>query len=147
MSKLLKKIDNLFTVKRTKQTPGRIFITFCILLMVVASVPIYFIYEDYTYGKYKEEYYLVKQHIESYKQLEGNYPIGKPIDWKEEKDLALFFEENHLSRDKRLYYIDDSSIPQIRELKYTFIIDVDRGTLYTSEFVVYYFRRLHLANR
>jgi len=145
MNRLLEKIENLFVINRKQTTYTRAFISFIIVLAGVAVLPTYFKYEDYTYAKYKKEYDSVVEIVEQYNKEYGRYPLGEPINWAKEKNLNLFFTENKLSGNRELYYIDIKLLDELKNNKYTYIIDVQHGKLYTREFVVYKNRRWHFA--
>lgn len=145
MGKIMEKIENLFVLDRKETTYKRAVLGFIIVLAGVAILPLYFKYEDYTYAKYKKEYDFVVEVVEKYNGENSSYPIGEPINWANEKNLKLFFTENQLSTNRQLYYIDTTLIKELENSKYTYIIDGQRGNVYTREFVVYKNRRWHLA--
>ncbi len=141
--RLSERFEELFTVKQTKHTNGRLLFTFLLIFAVVAILPLYFKYEDYSYAKYKAAYQEVKLAVEEFHAAQGEYPISTPIQWENEKHLSEFFTEGRTHG--RLYYADVEQLPQLKELKYTYIIDIDRGTLYTSQFIVYRYVRWHMG--
>ncbi|MCC5911198.1 MAG: hypothetical protein JJT76_12245 [Clostridiaceae bacterium] len=146
LQRILEKLDTLFTVKQTKYTGKRIFITFCLVVLSVFSLPIYHKYEDYTYGRYSDQYQQASSIIQEYYSEYGEYPVSHSIDWKKEKNLNKFFQENRYDRSRRsLYYVDEDLIPEIDQLRYNYLIDINTGTLYTREWVPYKYRRWHLA--
>lgn len=144
MGKLGEKIEDLFTVKQTKYTGKRVLITFAFVILAVMSLPLYFMYEDYAYEKYLQEYSVVSNNVKAYYEANGQYPVGEEISWESEKDLRIFFEENKLNYNRRLYYIDNSLMSEAEDYENTYIIDIDYGTLFTSEFKIYHFERWHL---
>ena len=143
LTRLSEKFEDLFTVKQTKHTNGRLFFTFCFIFIVVAILPIYFKYEDYAYAKYKEAYQEAQTVVKQYYSEKGEYPMTDPIRWEKEKSLQDFFSKG-LSHG-RLYYVDVELVPALKTLKYRYIIDIDRGTLYTSEFIAYRLERWHMG--
>ncbi|ABR50279.1 hypothetical protein Amet_4199 [Alkaliphilus metalliredigens QYMF] len=145
MGTLMDKLDSLFTVERKDNNFKRIFMTFVLLILVGVSLPMYFMYEDYAYNKYKDHYEQVKTVVEEYKLQEGVYPVGEEMSWSDEKQLNTFFQSNNFNQARQFYYIDKSLLSQWVPSKYTYIIEIDTGTLYTSEFVVFKNKRWHLA--
>lgn len=140
---LSEKIEGLFTVQRTQQTNTRIFLNFCLIFVVIAILPLYFKYEDYNYGKYKAAYQEATTLVEQYHSERGEYPIGEVVDLNAEKSLKNFFAEGFSHG--RIYYVDLQQLPALSALKYRYIVDIDRGILYTSEHVAYRLKRWHLA--
>ena len=145
MNKVLEKMDSLFNVERKELTYKKGFFMLALILLAGFSIPLYSKYEDYKYSQYKPEYNSVVEIVESYKNQEGEYPIGSKVNLNKEKDLSKFFTENSLSWGNELYYIDTSLIDELEKTKYTYIVDIDKEKIYTSEFVVYKFRRWHFA--
>lgn len=147
MEKIKGKLEDLFVVKQTKYTGKRIFFTFALVILMGMSLPIYFMFEDYNYEKYLIEYEMVDANIKAYYEAEGLYPAAEAIKWDNEKNLRYFFEDNHFNLNRRLYYVDITLMPNISEINYTYIIDIDTGTLFTSEFKIYHFKRWHFARK
>lgn len=145
MGPLLEKLEGLFVVKRKETTYKKGLFALVLVLIAGFSLPIYFKYEDYAYGKYKEEYDYVVGEIEMYRDENNNYPLGDPINWNNEKDLKKFFVENKFSTNRELYYIDEYVISELKDKKHTYIIDPQNETVYTSEFIVFHYRRWHFA--
>jgi len=145
MNKILEKMEGLFVVNRKETTYKRGFLAFILVLAGVAILPAYFKYEDYTYAKYKAEYNYVIEIVEKYNEEHGSYPLGEAINWNKEKNLNLFFEESNFSRNRELYYIDINLMSGLENNKYTYIIDSNKGNIYTREYVVYQNRRWHFA--
>lgn len=143
LSRLSEKFEGLFVVKQTQHTNTRLFLTFCLIFVVMAILPLYFKYEDYNYGKYKVAYQEARSIVRQYHGEHGEYPIGGAVDLREEKSLRDFFADGLTHG--RLYYVDLELVPALSALKYRYIIDIDRGTLYTSEHVAYRLERWHLA--
>ncbi len=141
--RLSERFEELFTVKQTKHTNGRLLFTFLLVFVAAAILPLYFRYEDYTYAKYKAAYQEVKAAVEEFHAVKGEYPIGHPIQWDNEKQLKAFFSKGRTHG--RLYYVDVEQLTQLKELKYTYLIDIDRGTLYTSQFIAYRLERWHMG--
>ncbi len=143
MNKLLEKFEGLFYVRRKEPTYRKALFTLTLVLITGFSLPIYLKYEDYSYGKYKEEYNSVVEIVQRYKDQNEEYPIGNIVNWDNEEDLNMFFKDNNLSRSSSLYYIDINILDELKDKKYTYIIDIEKNNMYTSEFVVYNFRRWH----
>lgn len=145
LEKLSDKLENLFVVDQKKQTGKGIFSTFLIALAIFLIIPGYVRYSKYVYKGYKERYDAVKSSVTAYYETHGVYPIGDAINWGKEKDLSRFMETNRMGKDRRLYYINPSLLPDLGKLKETYLIDIDYGMLYTSEYRIYQFTRWHYA--
>lgn len=145
MGKIIDKLEGLFIVDRKKTTYKKAFFGLILVIIAGFTMPAYFRYESYVYEKYKEEYSYVADRVKVYKNENGVYPLGEPIDWNKEKNLDKFFVENNFSKNNELRYIDTNLLEELKEKKYTYIIDVETGKIYTSEFVVYNIKRWHFV--
>lgn len=146
MGRVLEMIDELFTVKQSKFTKSKLFFTFILALVGFMLFPIFFRIEDYNYNKYKSDYNYGQEIITEYHQKMGEYPVKEAVDLNKEEKLKEFLSKNNKDDENtRLYYIDVGLVPRINELKYTFIVDIDKGTLYTRESIAYRFARWHFA--
>jgi hypothetical protein len=141
---LHEKIESLFEVKQTSYTGKRIFFTFILIVLVAASLPIYFRYEEKVHEDYAQEYGEVKKWVAAYKSIHEEYPLGQLVSLEDEKELKAFLGGNRLNSERRLYYANVEKLPELNQLKYTYIIDVDHGTLFTAEYVIYNMRRMHI---
>ncbi|KAB3534128.1 hypothetical protein F8154_09325 [Alkaliphilus pronyensis] len=145
MEKISDFIENIFSVSYTKQTRGKTFFALVLAVIGVFMLPIFFKIEDYNYAKYKEEYSLAEEIVNEYYSQSNTYPIGGPIEWDKEKKLYKFFKEGNLNMNRRLYYINADLVPEIKDFKHKYLVDIDKGTLYTQKSVAYRFRRWHFA--
>ncbi|SCY50698.1 type II secretion system protein [Alkaliphilus peptidifermentans] len=145
ITKISEVFDNMFTVSHKKQTRGKTFFAFVIAIIGIFMLPIFFKVEDYNYAKYREQYLIAESVIEEYYTTHEKYPVGGAIQWDREKKLNKFFRESNLTANRRLYYINTDLVPEVKNLKHVFIIDIDQGTLYTRKSVAYRFRRWHFA--
>ncbi|MBS4039182.1 MAG: hypothetical protein KGZ81_01140 [Flavobacteriales bacterium] len=143
LTRFSEKIEELFTVKQTKYTNGRLMFTFLMIFAVVAILPMYFKYEDYAYAKYKEAYQTAQAVVRQYHSEKGEYPTTGPVQWEKEKSLQEFFSEGLTHG--RLYYVDAELVPELKNFKYRYIVDIDRGTLYTSQHIAYRLKRWHMG--
>ena len=139
------RIEILFTVKQEKQTGKGILISFIIAVLIFISMPIYFRYEDYAYGRFQKSYHAVKDRVMAYYEVHGAYPQGNEINWEQEKNLARFFEANGMDKNRRLFYLDTEWLSELGQLKETYLIDIDYGMIYTSDFQIFHFARWHYA--
>ena len=142
--KIQEKIESIFEVKQTKYTGKRIFLTFGLIVLIAFSLPLYFRYEEKVHQAYVAEYQQVKAWTTAFYQEEGHYPLGERVILEEEKDLSVFFHDNNLNPDRRLYFVSNEVLAQADNLKYTYVIDGDNGALFTSEYVIYRMRRMHI---
>lgn len=138
-------LDGLFTVKQTKHTWKRVVFTFVLVILMVMSVPLYFRYERAVYENYYDEYMQAKQLIMEYYKVHEEFPIGERFDFAKEKDLRIFFTEHKMSMNRKLYYVDTALLLELKDFKYTYVIDVDNQFVFTREFVVYAMERWHYA--
>jgi hypothetical protein len=141
---LYEKVESLFEVRQTSYTGKRIFLTFILIVLAAASLPLYFRYEEKIHEDYALAYGEAKNWISTYRASHGEYPLGQLVSLEDEKDLKKFFEENRLNVERRLYYANVEKLPELNQHKYTYIIDVDHGTLFTAEYVIYNMRRMHV---
>ena len=142
--KIHDKIESVFEVKQTKFTGTRIFITFSLIVLMAFSLPMYFRYEEKVHQEYSAEYQQVKDWTTAFYHQEGKYPLGRQVNLDDEKDLSAFFQENSLNTSRTLYYVNSDDLPQLNTLKYTYVIDGDNGALFTTEYVIYKMRRMHI---
>lgn len=142
--KIHDKIESIFEVRQTKYTGKRIFITFSLVVLMAFSLPLYFRYEEKVHQEYAAEYQQVKEWTTAFYHQEGNYPLGQQVILDDEKDLSAFFRENNLNASRALYYVSVDVIPELSSVKYTYVIDGDNGALFTTEYVIYKMRRMHI---
>ncbi len=142
--KIHDKVESIFEVKQTKYTGKRIFLTFGLIVLMAFSLPLYFRHEEKVHQAYAAEYQQVKEWTDTYYHQKGNYPLGQRVTLEDEKDLSAFFHEYNLNTARDLYYLDHKEAPQLDGLKYTYVIDGDNGALFTTEFVIYRMRRMHI---
>ncbi len=142
--KVQESIESIFEVKQTKYTGKRIFFTFCLVVLMAFSLPMYFRYEAKVHHAYATEYQQVKAWTVAYYQQHGNYPVKEQVALADEKDLAVFFETYHLDENQDIYYLQQEKWPHTEALKYTYVINVNQGTLFTTEYVIYHMRRMHI---
>lgn len=136
--------DSLFEVKQKKQTGLTILGSFLLLILVGNSLFFILTYQKRAYEAFQVEYTLVKDALNMYMSHADTPPLKEAISWDKEKDLALFFEENNLSKSASYYYLDLEALALATKPKKTYILDVERMVLYTSEFVSFGMRRWHL---
>ena len=144
MDYLHEKMESLFEVKQTEYTGKRILFTFVLIVLMAASLPLYFRYENHAHDRYTQDYERVKEWVVAYEMEHGDYPLGERVVLEDEKHLMAFFQQNHLNPDRNLFYVSDEKLPQLNELKRTYILDADFGILYTAEYIIYDMRRMHL---
>ncbi|MEN1760954.1 hypothetical protein [Anoxynatronum sibiricum] len=147
METLRDKLESLFEVKQTKYTGKRIALTFLLIVLAAFSLPMYFRYETWVHDTYAAEYHEVKQWVVAYGQDHGTYPLTEKMNLDEEKDLAAFFSENRMNPDRQLYYLDMTAFPKVDDLKYTYVFDPDHQALFTTEYIIYDMKRMHLPGR
>lgn len=135
--------ERLFEVKHEKQTLKKFF-SFVLFIILGSSVYIVMTYQNYRYDEYSNEYGRVEEALESYKEIYGVYPLGSEVNWKDERRLKKYFSSNNFTRGEKFYYIDLKSLDLTDQVKRTYLIDIDRDRLYTSEFVIYDMRRWHI---
>lgn len=135
--------EKLFEVKRKKQTPLSIFVMLILLFLLGNSLFILMHYQKKSYEAFAIEYSTVKSAVLKYENDHGEYPIGSSVDWSKEKNLTMFFEENGLTMGLQYYYVNISLLELSEKVKKTYVIDVDRGILYTREFEIYGLKRWH----
>lgn len=136
--------EGLFEVRQSTFTGRKIFFSFCLLMLIGMSLPMYFMYEDRVQEKYAHEFTMVREAAGEYREATGGYPVGDPINWEREKNLAEFFRESHLETTRQLYYLDPDQLTDPGRVRYTYIIDVNTGLMFTSEYVIYRMRRMHI---
>lgn len=136
--------DSLFEVKRKKQTGFTILGSFLLLMLVGNSLFFLLTYQKRAYEAFQVEYALVKDALNMYMSHADTPPLKEAISWDKEKDLAIFFEENNLSKSTSYYYLDLEALALATKPRKTYILDVERMVLYTSEFVSFGMRRWHL---
>ena len=141
---LHEKVESLFEVRQTSYTGKRILFTFILIVLTAASLPLYFRYEEKVHEGYALDYGEAKKWVATYKAIHGEYPSGQLVSLEDENDLRKFFVENRLNSERRLYYANAEKLPELNQLKYTYIIDVDHGALFTAEYVIYNMRRMHV---
>ena len=147
METLRDKLESLFEVKQTKYTGKRIALTFLLIVLAAFSLPMYFRYEARVHDAYAAEYHEVKQWVVTYQQDHGGYPLAGQVILEEEKDLAAFFSDNHLNPNRQLYYLDMTTFSAAEGLKYTYVFDPDNQAMFTTEYIVYDMKRMHLPGR
>ncbi|HAS74041.1 MAG TPA: hypothetical protein DCS67_07845 [Clostridiales bacterium UBA8960] len=135
--------DRLFEVKRKKQTPFSIFVMVILLFLLGNSLFILMHFQKKSYEAFAVEYRTVKAAVLDYKNETGEYPIASTVNWSKEKNLSMFFEENGLTMGTQFYYVEQSLLSIPDKVKKTYILDVDRGILYTREFEIYGLKRWH----
>lgn len=142
--KVHEKIESIFEVKQTKYTGIRISITFSLIVLMAFSLPMYFRYEEKVHQEYMEEYQQVKEWTTSFYHQEGGYPLGRQVNLDDEKDLFAFLKEYNINTSRSLYYVNIDDLPQLNTLKHTYVIDGESGVLFTTEYVIYKMRRMHI---
>ena len=142
---LFEKLEGLFVVERKETTYKKAVIGLIFVIIAGFSPYLYIRYEEYQYGKYKAEFDFVVEVVESYRAENNEYPLGHRIHWDNEKDLKQFFVENKWRLNRELYYIDTNAMEDLKNIKYTYIVDPETEQIYTSEFVIAHFKRWHFA--
>ncbi len=138
------KVESIFEVRQTNYTGKRILFTFVLIVIMAASLPLYFRYENHVHDGYSQDHQTVEQWVSAYEAEWGHYPLGGKVDLEKEKHLKAFFEQNRLNPDRNLYYLSSEKLPALEGMKRTYIIDADYGTLYTAEYIIFDMRRMHL---
>lgn len=145
MGSLFEKLEGLFVVERKETSYKKAVIGLIFVIIAGFSPYLYIRYEDYQYGKYKAEFDFVVENVENYRTENNEYPLGSVVRWNDEKDLNKFFVENKWRTNRELYYIDIEGIEDLKNIKYTYIVDPETEQIYTSEFVIAHFKRWHFA--
>jgi len=142
--KIHEAVESIFEVKQTKYTGKRIFLSFGLIVLMAFSLPLYFRHEEKVHQEYAAEYQQVKEWTTVFYHQEGHYPLGQQVMLEDEKDLSAFFQDNNLNTARVLYYLDHKDMPQLNGLEHTYVIDGDNGALFTTEYVIYRMRRMHI---
>lgn len=138
--------ERLFEVKRTKQTPLRIFLTFIAYILVGSSLFMMLNYQSNRYTRYEIEHQMVFDAIKQYKELNGAYPLLAQVNWEKETALNNFFIADMNQSDTHFYYVDYEALMLEESLKYTYIFDLEFEKLYTSEPIGYGGNHWHAPN-
>jgi hypothetical protein len=135
--------ERLFEVKQSKFTLKKVFFTFLLFLLMGSSLQLTMYYQSYRYDDFAAEFNAVREAYTVYEGEQGSQPIGEPINWQRERQLAKFFESTNFTRGAEFYYLDLNALGLKKNVKRTYVIDLERNRLYTREFVTYDMRRWH----
>ena len=136
--------DSLFEVKQSKFTLKKVFLTFALFILVGSALPMTMVYQKNNYAAYAQEFFMVEEAVEQFVKVHGYLPIGNEVDWKKEKDLRAFFETSSVTMGTTFYYLDLNMLTLETPVERTYVIDHERESIYTREFVSYDMRRWHI---